>query len=143
MHLCNNWSLRKWISYFYILSTLVVVEETLKQEKSMVYFNALGFLIWKRCLRTKESLVCGYTWLVRVRVGLCERWYLQDIDSFLMQIVFFVRNPWKKVWYEFISSPLASWCLILQKQHCKINLLYLSYFTIWLIIVQDWVGVVM
>lgn len=38
-------------------------------------------------------------------VGLCEQWCLQDIDSFLMQIVFFVRNPWKKVWYEFLSLP--------------------------------------
>lgn len=55
----------------------------------------------------------------------------------------FCKESWKKVWYEFISSPLASWCLMLQKQQFKINLLYLSYFTIWLIIVQDWVGVVM
>ena len=59
----------------------------------MVYFNVLGFLISKHCLRTKESLVCDHTWLVGVRVGLCEQRYLQVIDSFLMQIVFFVRNP--------------------------------------------------
>ena len=56
-----------------MLSTLVVVEDTFKEEKSMVYFNVLGFLISKHCLRTKESLVCDHTWLVGVREGLCEQ----------------------------------------------------------------------
>lgn len=130
MHLCNNWSLGKWISYFYILRrkvwcTLVLLDSLFQSTASEP--RNLFFVI-----------ILGWS----VRVGLREQWYLQDIDSFLMQIVFFVRNPWKKVWYEFISSPLASWCLMLQKQHFKINLLYLSYFTIWLIIVQDWVVVV-
>lgn len=102
-----------------------------------------SWIPYLKALPQNQGISC--LWLYLAGQSACRFMWavIQDIDSFLMQIVFFVRNPWKKVWYEFISSPLASWCLMLQKQHCKINLLYLSYFTIWLIIVQDWVGVVM
>lgn len=102
-----------------------------------------SWIPYLKALPQNQGISC--LWLYLAGQSACRFMWavIQDIDSFLMQIVFFVRNPWKKVWHEFISSPLASWCLMLQKQHFKINLLYLSYFTIWLTIVQDWVGVVL